>query len=145
MAPRLGKSYGCRWPPPLKRHTLRMQATGLRLTKILTVVPTVGSAADAMPDFEWPSSRSRSLRPAKWVRIVFGAACGDAHGTNCLSFALGGRRSTMKWTLLAAGIYTVVLLIMAERQASAGIELLTKSIMRSGDYTLLKRASLQSP
>jgi hypothetical protein len=34
---------------------------------------------------------------------------------------------------------------MAERQASAGIELLTKSIMRSDDYTLLKRASLQSP
>jgi hypothetical protein len=51
----------------------------------------------------------------------------------------------MKWTLLAAGIYTVSLLIMAERQASAGIELFAKSIMRSDDYTLLKRASLQSP
>lgn len=53
-----------------------------------------------------------------------------------------GRRSTMKWTLLAAGIYTVILLTMAERQASVGIELLTKSIMRGNDY---KRASLQSP
>jgi hypothetical protein len=48
----------------------------------------------------------------------------------------------MKWTLLAAGIYTVILLTMAERQASVGIELLTKSIMRGNDY---KRASLQSP
>jgi hypothetical protein len=46
----------------------------------------------------------------------------------------------MKWTLFVAGIYTVILLTMAERQASAGIELLTKSIMRGGDYTLLKRA-----
>ena len=43
----------------------------------------------------------------------------------------------MKWTLLAAGIYTVILLTMAERQASAGIELLTKSIMRGDDYTFL--------
>ena len=51
----------------------------------------------------------------------------------------------MKWALLAAGIYTVILLVMAERQASAGIELLTKIIIRSDDYTLLKRASLQSP
>jgi len=51
----------------------------------------------------------------------------------------------MKWTLFAAGIYTVILLTMAERQASAGIELLTKSITRGDDYTLLKRASLQSP
>ena len=58
----------------------------------------------------------------------------------------GGRRSTMKWALFAAGIHgNFSLLTMAERQASAGIELLTKSIMRSDDYTLLKRASLQGP
>ena len=103
----------------------------------------------AIPDFEWPSSTKVSKSAAGEIvsgASVFGAllAAIPMEPTATLSH-WGGRRSTMKWTLFAAGIYTVVLLIMAERQASAGIELLTKSIMRSDDYTLLKRASLQSP
>jgi hypothetical protein len=51
----------------------------------------------------------------------------------------------MKWTLLAAGIYTAFLLAMAERQAGAGIGRLTTSVLRIDNYTLIKRASVQSP
>lgn len=89
------------------------------------------------PDDVRVASGSEPTDPSKIMEFT--------HGTNATLSHWGGRRSTMKWTLVAAGIYTVILLTMAERQASAGIELLTKSIIRGDDYTLLKRASLQSP
>ena len=124
-------------------------ATGLRLTKILIVVPTDGSAVVAIPDFEWPlidevSESAAGVIVSGCVPCSALLAAIPMEPIATLSH-WGGRRSTMKWTLFAAGIYTVILLTMAERQASAGIELLTKSIMRGDDYTLLKRASLQSP
>ena len=108
----------------------------------------MGSAAVAMPDFERPLIAKVS-KSAAGVIVSGGVPCSALLAAITMEPIAtlshwGGRRSTMKWTLLAAGIYTVVLLIMAERQASAGIELLTKSIMRSDDYTFLKRASLQS-
>ena len=52
----------------------------------------------------------------------------------------------MKWTLLAAGIYTLLLISFAERQVRAGIERLSSAdILRMDGEALLKRPSLQSP
>ena len=52
----------------------------------------------------------------------------------------------MKWTLLAAGIYTLLLFSFAERQVRAGIErLFSADILRMDGEALLKHPSLQSP
>jgi hypothetical protein len=52
----------------------------------------------------------------------------------------------MKWTLLAAGIYALLLIAFAERQVRAGIERLSSvDILRIDGEALLKHPSLQSP
>ena len=68
-------------------------ATGLRLTKILIVVPTDGIRGRGDTGFRMAlidkGLEVSGGRDRQWCVRVRRAACGDTHGTNCHSFALG--------------------------------------------------------